>query len=189
MLPPTAVLDACVLYPYWLRDLLVQLAAEDVFRARWTEEIHDEWTRNALANDASLDPDQLSRTRELMNLHVNDSLVSGHGGLIPSLTLPDPGDRHVLAAAIRCGAGVIVTWNLRHFPADILDGFGIEPWNPDDFLVGLLTADDRAVCHGLKVARGRLKRPPMTADEYLRTLERQRLYQTVERLREHVDLI
>ena len=108
-----AVFDACVLYPAPLRDLLLRLALTDLFRARWSAEIHDEWVRAVLARRPDLSPAILDRTRALMDGAVPDAVVTGHEGLIPTLTLPDPDDRHVLAAAIRCQAGVIVTFNLR----------------------------------------------------------------------------
>ena len=76
-----------------------------------------------LANRADLSADQLERTRTLMELAVPDVLVSSYEGLIPGLNLPDAKDRHVLAAAIRCQAGVIVTLNLRDFPAEALAPF------------------------------------------------------------------
>jgi predicted nucleic acid-binding protein len=105
----TALLDANVLYPARLRDLLIRLALGKRFRARWTVQIQDEWIRNLLASRGDLRPEQLERTRLLMEQAIPDVLVSGYEGLIPGLTLPDPDDRHVLAAAIRCQAGVIVT--------------------------------------------------------------------------------
>lgn len=123
----TVVLDACVLYPAPLRDVLVELAVGDLFRGRRTEEIHDEWTRNLAANRPDLDPVKLARTRELMNAHVRDSLITSYESLIGALTLPDAGDRHVLAAAIRCDADIIVTNNLKHFPAKPLMATGSRP--------------------------------------------------------------
>jgi hypothetical protein len=96
----TALYDACVLYPAPLRDLLMQLALTDLFRARWTDQIHDEWIRNVLKNRPDLTLEQLTHTKNLMNSHVRDCLVRGYERIIPSLNLPDLGDRHVLAAAI-----------------------------------------------------------------------------------------
>ena len=96
----TVVYDACVLYPAPLRDLLMHLALTDLYRARWSDAIHDEWIRNVLAKRDDLTLQQLERTRQLMNSHVRDSLVTGFEYLIPSIALPDPDDRHVVAAAI-----------------------------------------------------------------------------------------
>jgi len=90
-----ALFDACVLYPAPLRDLLMHLAVTDLFRARWSNEIHEEWIRNLLKNRPSITLEKLERTRSLMNNSAGDCLVEGYESLIPGLTLPDPDDRHV----------------------------------------------------------------------------------------------
>jgi predicted nucleic acid-binding protein len=114
------IYDACVLYPAPLRDLLVQMATLRIFQAKWTSLIHDEWTRNLLINRPDLDRRRLERTVSLMNENVEDSLIFDFEHLIPTLQLPDPDDRHVLAAAIVAEAQVIVTFNLKDFPQSIL---------------------------------------------------------------------
>jgi predicted nucleic acid-binding protein len=126
----TALFDACVLYPAPLRDLLMRLATTELFRAQWSGAIHDEWIRSVLEQRPELRA-QLARTRQLMDAHVMDSLVTGYERLIETLDLPDPDDRHVLAAAIAGGADVLVTKNLKDFPADRLAPFGIEAQHPD----------------------------------------------------------
>lgn len=126
----TAILDACVLHPAPLRDLLMHLALTDLFRAKWTDAIHEEWIRSVLENRLDLTREQLERTRQLMNAHVRDCLVTNYEDLIPVLTLPDPDDRHVLAAAIRSSADVIVTFNLGDFPPETLKKWGIEGATP-----------------------------------------------------------
>lgn len=176
------VFDACVLYPAPLRDLLVRLALTGRFRARWTAEIHDEWVRNLLRNRADLDGKQLERTVALMNAAVPDSLVIGHRELIAGLTLPDPDDRHVLAAAIRCSAGVIVTFNRRDFPDECLKPFGIEVQHPDQFIDDLFDLDPAAVVGAAQKQRHALKQPPINPDQYLEILHRQGLVQTVKNL-------
>ena len=98
--PSDAGSDRCVLYPAPLRDLLMQLALTDLYRARWTEKIHEEWMRNVLKNRPDLSKEQLERTKSLMNRSVRDCLIEGYEFIIPSLDLPDPDDRHILAAAI-----------------------------------------------------------------------------------------
>ena len=140
--------DACVLYPAPLRDLLMHLALADLFQARWTDAIHDEWTRNVLANRPDLTPESLGRCRELMDAHVPDCLVAGYEPLIPTLSLPDPDDRHVLAAAIHGGAGTIVTFNLGDFPASALGPFSIEAVHPDEFVVRLWDESPRGRARG-----------------------------------------
>ena len=184
----TAVFDACVLYPAPIRDLLVELAYRRVIEARWTAEIHEEWTRNLRANRPDIDPGRLERTKAMMD-RVRGCLVAGHMDLIPSLTLPDPDDRHVLAAAIHSGATIIVTKNLKDFPPSVLDNHHIKALHPDPFLLGLLDDGEEAFCLAVEAVRERLRNPPKTVEDYLLTLEQQELSQTSERLREFVDRI
>jgi predicted Zn-dependent peptidase len=96
----TALLDANVLYPAPLRDIFLQLAVTDLFKAKWTADIHREWIEALMRKDPPPDRAALERTRDLMDKATRDSLVTGYEPLIDSLTLPDPDDRHVLAAAI-----------------------------------------------------------------------------------------
>src|SRR5262245_18328056 len=112
----TVIYDACALYPAPSRDFLLRLAMTEAFRARWTETIHEERMASVLTNRPDLTRAQLERTRDMMNAAVPDCLVEGSNSLIEGLTLPDPRDRPVLAAAIRAGAGAIVTFHLRDFP-------------------------------------------------------------------------
>lgn len=165
------------------------LSVSDLFRARWTETILDEWSRNLQKNRPDLKPEQLERTRRLMNECTLDCLVSGYEDLIPGLHLPDPDDRHVLAAAIRAQAGVIVTFNLTDFPREYLAGFGIESQHPDDFIVHLLNISPGTVCKAVKQHRQSLRNPPKSVDDYFDTLERQQLPNTVQRLREFAAVI
>ncbi|MFT4641948.1 MAG: hypothetical protein ACI8T1_005292 [Verrucomicrobiales bacterium] len=97
---PIVVPDACVLYPAGLRRLMMWLAVHNVIRPKWTVEIHDEWMRNVLKDQPDLTRENLERTRRLMDAHAGDCLVSGYEKHISALSLPDPNDRHVLAAAI-----------------------------------------------------------------------------------------
>ena len=180
---PIVLYDACVLYPAPLRDLLMQLALSNLFQARWTEQIHDEWTRNVAANRPELSPASLARCRKLMDDHVPDCLVTEYEALIPTLTLPDPDDRHVLAAAIHGGAGLIVTFNLSDFPASVLEDFRIEAIHPDEFIVQLLDEQSDAVVQAMKLHRASLTRPAKSVAEYLATFELCRLPETVARLR------
>jgi hypothetical protein len=135
----TVVYDACVFYPAPLRDLLMRLALTDLYRARWSEQIHDEWINAVLRNRPDLSRAQLERTRSLMNAHVRDALVDGYQSLIPTLELPDPDDRHALAAAIKCGADLIGTFNLDDFPDEALArSYSLGACHPDPFLVDQL---------------------------------------------------
>lgn len=181
-----ALYDANVLYPAEIRNLLMHLALTGLFRAKWSADIHEEWMSNLLKNRPDLTRVQLERTRMLMDKHAVDALVNGYEDLIPGLQLPDPDDRHVLAAAIRGRADVIVTMNLRDFPADILNPLGIEVQHPDEFILHLLDLAPGAVMAAAQTHRQSLKNPAKTVDEYLETLERQGLTQTVSALREYI---
>ncbi len=187
--PITAVYDANILYSAPLRDLFIRLAQAELVLARWTNQIHDEWIRNVLANNPQLSSERLERTRTLMNEAIRDSLVAGYEDLIPGLALPDPDDRHVLAAGVRAGANVIVTFNLSDFPASVLQPLGIEAQHPDDFIAHLIDLAPETVCAAAKRQREGLKNPPKTVEEYLETLARLSLPKTVIRLRAFADLI
>ena len=112
-----AVFDACVLYPFHLRNILVQAAVDRLVEARWTEEIHDEWTRNLAVGARSVPVARLQNTRRMLNSALPAATVTGYEDHIAAVSLPDPEDRHVVAAGIAAGATHILTWNLRHFPA------------------------------------------------------------------------
>ncbi|WP_454723366.1 MULTISPECIES: PIN domain-containing protein [Cupriavidus] len=185
----TAVLDACVLYPAPLRDLLISLSVAGLFRARWTEDIHDEWTRNLLKQRPELDPAALARTKALMNNAVPDCLITGYAGFIDSLELPDPDDRHVLAAGIVGHADAIVTFNLRDFPDEVARKHGIEILHPDDFFTLQYDLDPVGTLATVKAVRARLRNPPMSAGDYLDKLEAVGLPQSCQTLRQAIDLI
>lgn len=181
--------DSCVLYPAPLRDLLMHLALTDLFHAKWTNTIHEEWMRNVLANRKDLTREQLNRTRDLMNLHVRDCLVIDYEEIISTLSLPDPNDHHVLAAAITVSASTMVTYNLKDFPSTIVNKYGVEAQHPDEFVAQLIDQAPGIVCTSIKRLRSSLKNPPINAENYLNTLERQSLPQTVSKLREFTLLI
>lgn len=117
-----------------------------------------------------------------MDVAIPDGLVTDHEVLITGLTLPDPDDRHVLAAAIRCNASVIVTFNERDFPPAALSPFGIEAQHPDLFIENLFDLDPAAVVTAAQRQRAQLKNPPMDVDGYIDVLRRQGLVQTARSL-------
>lgn len=180
--------DACVLYPAPLRDSLMRLANFDLFKAYWTDAIHEEWI-NALLREEKYTRDVLERVRELMDSHVPDAKVEGYECLIEGLTLPDPDDRHVLAAAIKCKADAIVTFNQKDFPADYLQTFQIEVIHPDDFIYYQIDMAPAICCRAFRDQRNALKKPPMTEEEFLIGLQKQQLPQTVSLLKSYSGLI
>ncbi len=177
------IYDANVLYPAPLRDLLIQLATAGEFRAHYTAEILDEVFRNLAAKRPDLDPSRLAASRSQMESAVRGVLITGHMPLVPSLALPDPDDRHVLAAAIKAGAQVIVTRNTKDFPDDALEPFDVETQHPDVFVDHLASLNPGLVIHAIRRISARLHNPPKTPLQVLETLERNGLVQTTLRLR------
>ncbi len=185
----TVVFDACVLYPSPLRSFLMYLAMTDLYRTRWSNDIHEEWIQSVQTRYPDFTRQQGEKIRDLMNAHAGDCLVTGYESLIPTLELPDPDDRHVLAAAIRCGADLIVTFNLKHFPESTLKPYGIEAQHPDDFLGFQFELAPHVVCVAAKRHRASLTNPSKNVDQYLATLESQGVPQTAARLRHFTELI
>ncbi len=138
MATPIVLFDSCALYPAPLRDLLMHLSLSGLFRAKWTNEIHEEWISNLLNQRPDLSRLQLERTRDLMNTHVLDALVEDYEKLVTQISLPDPHDRHVLAAAIKAEASLIVTFNLKDFPTKALQQYAVQAIHPDDFATHIL---------------------------------------------------
>ncbi len=174
----TAFYDASVLYGSTLRNLLMHLALTGLFRARWSAGVHEEWTTALLRNRPDLSRENLERTRMLMDKHAEDALVTGYEDLIDGLHLPDPNDRHVLAAAIRGRASVIVTFNMRHFPAEILTPLEIEAQHPDDFVMHLWDLSAGSVLAAATRHRESLKNPMKAPVEYVAMLQKEGLNAT-----------
>ncbi len=181
------IYDACALYPAPLRDLLMRVGLTRIVRARYTEEILDECFRNILEQRPDLKPEALDRTRELMRQAIPDCMVKGYETLMDGLALPDPDDRHVLAAAIRAGAQAIVTFNLKDFPADALRPFEVEAVHPDDFILDLIDLAPAKVVTAVREQRRALKNPPRSLSELLDTLKDNGLVQSVAKLGELCD--
>lgn len=187
--PIIAVYDANVLYPASLRDFLIRLARSGLVGARWSDQIHDEWIRNLLINRPDLTPEQLERTRRLMDAAVPGALVEGFEKHIAGITLPDPDDRHVLAAAIEAKAEVIVTFNIADFPRRAVAQYGIEVRRPDAFVLHLAGRHPQDLYAVARAHRAALRKPPMTVEQYLDQLGRAGLKRTAEYLRQaEVDL-
>ena len=160
----------------------MHLALTGTYRACWSAQVHDEWKRNLLINRPDLTREQLDRTSSLMDKAVPDGLVTDYESFVDSLQLPDADDRHVLAAAIKCNASVIVTFNLKDFPKATLAPFNIEPLHPDNFIVDLWDLDQAAVLEAAQRQRASLKNPPHNARLYLDKLLQQKLPETVKLL-------
>jgi hypothetical protein len=168
----TAILDACVLYPAPVRDLLLHLADFELYTPRWTDRIHNEWTRNLLQNRPDLKAEQLNRTVFEMKKAFPDANVEKYESLIPAFNLPDEDDLHVLAAAVRCLADVIVTSNLKDFPAECLKEFDIEAQHPDLFISNLIDLNPEKSREAFLQQVSFLKNPPMTELQVLESLKK-----------------
>lgn len=180
----TATYDACILHPAGIRDLLVRLAMTGLFRAVWSDQILDEMVRSILRTRPDLTSAQLDRTRQLMCDAVPDCLVSGHESLIDALELPDPDDRHVLAAAIQSDSQVIVTENLKDFPSDALSPYGVEAQSPDLFVLHLIDLSPTTVAATIERQAAALKNPALTVAELLDRLADSGLSRSVAALRQ-----
>lgn len=177
------IYDANVLYPSTLRDLLIRIAQAGLVQARWTDQILDEVLNNIRENRPGLAPELLDRTRTLMVKAVRDCLVTGYEPLIPALELPDSDDCRVLAAAIRARAQVIVTNNLKDFPAEALRQWDIEPKDADDFVSDQIGLNAKVVWSCVQQIANSWRNPPGTIADVLTSLERCGLVQSVAELR------
>lgn len=183
--PVTAVCDACVLYPFHLRNVLVQASVDGLYEARWTDEIHDEWTRNLLDNIPAIPPERLRSTRRLMEAALPGARIDGYHHHTDKVTLPDLDDRHVVAAALEARASRILTWNLRDFPVGILKRLGLVRQTPDVFLAELYDQTPQHVVASLGNARRNLSKSGIASQAFLDVLKEQRLTQLEKRLRKH----
>jgi predicted nucleic acid-binding protein len=185
----TALYDACVLYPATLRNLLIQLARTGLYRARWTEQIHDEWSRSLLRDKPDIGHAKLAMLREQINDAVPDCLITGYEPRIQTLQLPDPDDRHVLAAAIHAHAQVIITTNLRHFPDDALQPHAITAQHPDRFVLRLLDLDPNATIEAFRLVRQRLRKPPYDPAAFLDLVEQSGLPASAQAIRDQQSIL
>jgi predicted nucleic acid-binding protein len=186
----TAVLDACVLYPLAMTDALLSLATAGFFAAKWTTEIEEEWIRSLEANRPDL-VGKLNVRRDSMRDAVPDWEIpkSAWSSIVSEITLPDPGDAHVLAAAIAGHADCIVTANLKDFPPQVLMQFGIEAVDPDSFIINQWDLDPVNAIAAFKRMRARRRKPHSSPEDFAYALEVGGLPITAGRLRSAAELI
>jgi len=184
--PSVAVFDACILYPFHLRNIVVQAAVDCLIEARWTDEIHYEWILNLAVGTPAIPTERLQNTRRLMNDALPTAMVTGYENHIPAVNLPDPDDRHVVAAGIAAGASIILTWNLRHFPAKELKRFGLQRETPDTFLAGLYDKVPDLTIGSLANARRNLTKTQVSAFDFINILDSQKLVQLAKRVQKHL---
>jgi predicted nucleic acid-binding protein len=166
---PAAVLDANVLFPFQLRNLLLHLAVDGLFEPLWSEQIMDECVRN-LRSNAGLTDEQCAHLVGQMRAAFPEAWGMGYEGAADGLALPDEDDRHVIALAVHHEAEVIVTRNAKHFPPEVLRPLGIRPLDPDEFVVRLWRKDGAGVLAAAERHRLSLRRAPLTPERYLESL-------------------
>ena len=167
---------------------LLHMMLEQLYHARWSATIHDEWTRN-LAKDRPELAAKLPLVVERMNASVPECLVTNYEKLANSIELPDPDDRHVVAAAIVGHADAIVTFNTKDFPATVLQPYGIEVQHPDEFLMNQLQLQEIPALRAIKKMRARWTNPARPVQELITAFEKRGLPMTADLLREAVTLI
>jgi predicted nucleic acid-binding protein len=164
------VLDACVLYPPILRDTLLRAAEEGLYQVHWNSEILEELRRNLIA-DAGLTETGARDLIDAMTAFFPEAEVTGYESLLFAMT-NDQKDRHVLAAAVRASAQIIVTDNIRDFPASALDPFNIESQTPDIFLTHLVYLYPDVMVQIVQEQAADYRHPPRTVDDILTRLAR-----------------
>jgi predicted nucleic acid-binding protein len=167
----TALLDANVLWPAALRDVLLRAAQRGLYHPVWSRAIRAEAQRALVRRRPDLDPAKLTRTFDLMDQHFPDSSVEDYETLVPEMQNQRK-DRHVLAAAVRAGAQVIVTFNAKDFPHQAVQPHNIEVQIPDEFLCRLWELDAGQIAEVLREQAASLRNPPRTALEVLANLGR-----------------
>lgn len=182
------VLDANVLYPFTVRDALLRFAEAGLFRVRWTADILDEVRRSVLKKNPDL-ADSLEEQFEAMRIAFPESWIEGYQPLIHGLELPDPDDRHVLAAALRASAQVIVTNNLKDFPTERVGEFNIEAQSADYFIVCTIERYRSQALSALRRMRTCYTNPPYNPSEFLDALRRNNLVETATLIRPDIDMI
>lgn len=167
-----AVLDACVLVPVALSDTLLRLAEHELFRPVWSQKILQETRDAILLVHPDMDPSRAEARLHAMDEAFSDASVTGWEAMADGLTMPDPEDRHVVAAAIRGRAELIVTANIGDFPSDILEPLGLHALSPDDFLLDQLDLAPGITKRALEEQAAATRRPPLTVSDVLDALDR-----------------
>jgi len=184
----TAVLDACVLVPSALCDTLLRLAEREFFGPLWSQRILEETASAISTIHPQIPEDRIARRMDAMNSTFEDALVVGWEPVCAGLDLPDPDDRHVLAAAIRGGAHCIVTFNVKDFPERSLVPLDVACTHPDEFLLDQLDLHPGEALVVLREQANDLRNPPCDLADVLNQLERcdvPRFADQVRRLESH----
>lgn len=172
------VLDTNVIYPIEIRDLLFWFAHFDMYTPKWSEHIFDEWKDVMMRKGVS--EEEANKRVERANIAFPDALVNNYSGLINSLELPDPKDRHVLAAAIKTNANIIVTNNIKDFPTDYLASFGLTAKTADDFLTDIIDLNPEQAIKAFKQLVLNRRNPDLDEFQVLDILRKRGLKDTAD---------
>lgn len=175
-----AVLDTNVIYPVFIRDLLLWFAYYELYTPKWSENICDEWEKVIL--EKGIAPEEASKRIQKINDAFPDALVQNYRGLIANLNLPDPKDCHVLAAAIKANAHIIVTHNLKDFPEEYLRTFDLKAQLPDDFLTDIIDLNQEQAIKAFKDMVFNKKNPDLDEYQVLDSLRKVQLKNTADYL-------
>lgn len=179
-----AFLDTCVLYPAYLCDTLLRLAEASAYRPLWSPDILMELRRNLIGR--GIPGERVDRRIAKMSRSFPDALVAGYESLVDGMT-NHPKDRHVLAAAVRANAEVIVTFNLHDFPGPALKPYDIEAIHPDDFLLDQLDLYPGVTLDVLRRQAASYRRVPNTVPDILVLLERTGTPRFAAEVRRHLE--
>lgn len=164
-----AFFDTNVLYGALLNDFLLELADRRLFRPLWSNDVLIELSKNLVENGER--PDLVEKRIRTMERYFPDAMVTGYDALVSSMT-NDRKDRHVLAAAVRGGAEVLVTFNIKDFPAYSVEPFDLEVVHPDEFLQDQLDLHHAPTLRALVELVDGYDSPAMTIDDFLLALVR-----------------
>jgi predicted nucleic acid-binding protein len=190
----TALIDACSLVSVWRRNLLLSLAEAEFFRVRWSSQILAETERTLARLQADRGfPDATARAARAiasMKRAFPEALVEDFDRLLGSAVgLPDPGDEHVVAAALKTQAQAIVTENLSDFPANVLGSLNLEARSADEFIADTIALEEGLAISAIRAMRQRLQRPEMQPGDMLRSLEAHGLLETASILAPHIGVL
>ncbi|GAA1171712.1 PIN domain-containing protein [Nesterenkonia xinjiangensis] len=162
------LVDACVLIPMPTTDLMMRMADARHFRLLWSQDILEEVEKN-LVTQLRLSPEAARRRVSAMREHFPDAMVEDYANLIPAMTNEEK-DRHVLAAAIRANAELIVTSNTKDFPVTSVGPYEIDVRTPDDFLLDQLDLHPDDVLQITFDIVAQMQNPSMTLEGYAQAL-------------------
>lgn len=193
----TAFVDACSLFGALHRNLLLSLAEVGFFRIRWSAEVMAEIERNLVPHFAKRESNASTTTKSpeeraaascaAMRRAFEDAEVTDYETIVPCIQkMPDPNDAHVVAAALKIRASVIVTENTKHFPASVIGPLDLETKTADEFIADTMDLNPPLAVSAVSTMRQRFRRPSMTGEQLLRLMEARGLMLTVDSLKDHV---